>query len=204
MPKIYTKTGDSGETGLGNGARVLKCDARVEALGALDELNALLGVVASEFASERAQNSQANFRNTILGIQRDIFLLGATLSNFPLSKKISLSAKTRALEKRIDILEQSLPALTRFILPGGSYSGALLHYARTVARRAERAVVALQEQSVRVSKGLVQVSNLNQQLRKQTNITAAIKYLNRLSDFLFVLARSANASEHAKEEIWKM
>ena len=139
--KIYTKTGDGGETGLFDGSRVPKDDLRVAAYGDLDELNALLGVV-------RSSNREAPLDALLLGIQRDLFAIGAQLAD-PSEQVAARKAKAavaqgriQELESAIDRHEAALPPLRAFVLPGGAPSGAFLHLARTVCRRAERTIVA--------------------------------------------------------------
>jgi cob(I)alamin adenosyltransferase len=178
--KIYTKTGDNGTTGLLGGTRVPKDHLRVAAYGDVDELNALLGLVKAE-----ADGSLAR----LLGqIQRDLFALGAQLAD-PTARVASRKAKatvgaaqTRRLERAIDKAEAGLPALTAFILPGGTSLGAHLHLARTVCRRAERAVITLNRDTP-----------LDPRL---------LEYVNRLSDLLFVLARAANHAAGQGEDRW--
>ncbi len=179
--KIYTRTGDEGETGLVDGSRVGKDSVRVAAYGDVDELNAVLGVVL-------AHSSDAPLGNLLRGIQRDLFALGAQLAD-PKDRVAARKAKVRVvpehvaiLEKAIDERESDLPALTAFILPGGSPLGAFLHLARTVCRRAERNVVALS--------------------RQQNVDPVLIVYLNRLSDLLFVLARHENHRLGKHEDRW--
>lgn len=177
--KIYTRTGDDGTTGLLGAARVRKHDARVEAYGSVDELNAALGVAVA-FDSERWL--AADFAR----IQPALFQVGAELATTDetmLQKLARVSDDDiTALEGVIDRLENDLPPLTKFILPGGSALAAHLHLARTVCRRAERRVTALSEQAhvdVRV-----------------------VKYLNRLADLLFVMARWANHRAGVPETTW--
>ena len=178
--KIYTKTGDDGTTGLLGGTRVPKDHLRVVAYGDVDELNALLGVAKAE-----AEGSLAR----LLGqIQRDLFALGAQLAD-PTGRLARRKAKatvgaaeTRRLERAIDKAEAGLPALTSFILPGGTSLGAHLHLARTVCRRAERAVITLHRDTP-----------LDPRL---------LEYVNRLSDLLFVLARAANHVAGRSEDRW--
>ena len=179
--KIYTKTGDAGSTSLLGGTRVPKDHLRVAAYGEVDELNALLGVVKAT-ASDRALT-------VLLGrIQRDLFALGAQLAD-PTSKVANRRSKavirlsqTRRLEKAIDAAQRGLPALTSFILPGGTPLGAHLHLARTVCRRAERAMVTLH--------------------RDTPLDPRMLEYVNRLSDLLFVLARAANHRAGRGEDRW--
>jgi cob(I)alamin adenosyltransferase len=181
--KIYTKTGDHGETGLFNGSRVAKNDPRVEAYGDVDELNALLGVVLSFIRDDE------DICSCLLTIQRELFVIGAHLAD-PTARveakrgdKASLSeAQVTRLEQWIDEFEELLPALRQFILPGGSKGGAALHHARTVCRRAERQIVSLSQQEF--------VSPL------------IITYMNRLSDLLFVTARLENQRQNRPEIPW--
>ena len=179
--KIYTRTGDLGETGLMGGARVPKDHVRVTAYGEVDETNAVLGVVL-------AHSRVAKVNDLLRGIQRDLFALGAELADVrpPGKGRKAKAAVTKALvthlEKAIDAHERGLPPLRAFILPGGSRAGALLHLARTVCRRAERSVV-----------GLARTAKVD---------PLAIVYLNRLSDLLFVLARYENAGAGEPEIPW--
>ena len=177
--KIYTRTGDEGETSLLNGARVKKSDARVDAYGEVDELNAWLGLV-------RASRVDPDLDEEIVRIQRDLFALGAQLADPAdrIAGRVTKAAlgddDVARLERLIDRLEQDLPPLTRFILAGGAPSGAALHVARAVCRRAERRMVAL-EPAVD---------------------PALLRYANRLSDLLFVLARAVNHRTGAPETEW--
>jgi cob(I)alamin adenosyltransferase len=178
--KIYTKTGDTGETGLFDGARVSKADPRVAAYGDVDELNAWLGLV-------RAEQPAADLEEMLAEVQRDLFAMGALLAD-PRHKiaarveKAALDAgDVLRLERHIDRLDATLPALRKFILPGGAPTGGLLHLARTVCRRAERNVVAL-------GAGAVD--------------PVVVTYMNRLSDLLFVMARSANMRAGVPEHEW--
>ncbi len=177
MP-IYTKFGDKGKTSLFGGKTVSKGDLRIEAYGNLDELNSFLGVVLSQVKDKK-------IKAELLQIQNDLFEIGANLADATKRKNQELGQKlnTRVLEfeKRIDLLTTKLPKLTNFILPSGR-SGALLHFARTIARRAERRTVVLAE--------------------KEKVLPAVLIYLNRLSDLLFTFARSINYQEKQKETIW--
>jgi cob(I)alamin adenosyltransferase len=168
--KIYTKTGDSGETGLFGGARVSKASARVDAYGAIDELNSLLGLVRTEPFDERLDALLSR-------LQSQLFNLGAELATAPDSKAalgipLISEAEVQALEAAIDEAEGELPALKTFVLPGGSRAAAHLHVARTVCRRAERKLVLLAQ---------------TERVRPE-----AVRFVNRLSDALFVFARLAN------------
>lgn len=178
--KIYTKTGDSGETSLFDKTRVSKADARVDAYGEVDELNACLGAA-------RAARLDADLTAVIEQIQSELFAVGARLADpssriAPRVEKVAVTqAEVQQLEKMIDRLEEQLPPLRRFILPGGSTAGALLHLSRTVCRRAERRVVALGADAVD---------------------PIIVVYLNRLSDLLFVMARVANQRAGTTEVEW--
>ena len=182
--KIYTRTGDAGETGLFDGTRVPKSDARVAAYGDVDELNAWLGLVRAALL-DPATRPDPQLASMLEQIQRDLFALGSRLAD-P-SQKIAGRVTKAAivpddvarLEGWIDALEGELPPLRRFILPGGSTAGATLHVARTVCRRAERAMVAL---------GGVEPELL--------------VYINRVSDLLFVMARAANHRRGSAEVEW--
>jgi cob(I)alamin adenosyltransferase len=178
--KIYTKTGDSGETSLFDNTRVSKADARVDAYGEVDELNACLGAA-------RAAGVDQEISLLIEALQKDLFALGARLAD-PSSRiagrvvKASIGdADVQRLEQAIDRLEETVPPLRRFILPGGSPAGALLHLARTVCRRAERRVIGLGSDAVD---------------------PMLIVYLNRLSDLLFVMARAVNHRGQVPETEW--
>lgn len=178
---IYTGGGDRGETGLFGGGRVQKDDLRVEAYGAVDELNASLGLA-------RTTGLPGELDALLARIQDDLFVLGADLATPPdatvrADRVVRMEAgAAKALEPEIDRLDAALPPLRTFILPGGSPGGAALHLARTVCRRAERRVVTL--------------------ARKSGVSPEAVVYLNRLSDLLFVMARSANARAGVPEAPW--
>lgn len=179
--KIYTRTGDGGQTGLLDGSRVPKDDPRVAAYGEIDELNAVLGVV-------RAYSRDRDLDALLVQVQRDLFGLGAQLADpkervaHRKAKAAVTGAHVRRLERAIDAREAKMEPLRTFLLPGGSPAGALLHLARTVCRRAERAVVALG--------------------RGQKVDPRILAYLNRVSDLLFVLARHENRRSGTEEEPW--
>jgi cob(I)alamin adenosyltransferase len=180
--RIYTRTGDDGQTGLFGGGRVGKDNPRVEAYGDVDELNATLGLA---LAIER----MPRIDDVVAPIQRDLFALGALLAtpdtdkmHEQLSKAEINDARIKALETSIDFAESELEPLRAFVLPGGTPKSAALHVARTVCRRAERRVVSLQREAP---------------LPPLVGI-----YLNRLSDLLFVLARLANKRAGTEEVTW--
>jgi cob(I)alamin adenosyltransferase len=177
--KIYTKTGDAGETGLFGGERVPKDALRIEAYGGVDEVNSTIGIVLSMAPPE-------NLVPMLTHVQNDLFIVGADLAT-PTSKsgmhieRVDRAQSTR-LEGYIDLLETELPRLSTFILPGGTPAASQLHFARTVCRRAERNVVRLSHTE--------EIGD------------AVIVYMNRLSDFLFVAARYANHAAGAVELPW--
>jgi cob(I)alamin adenosyltransferase len=178
--KIYTKTGDSGETGLIGGVRVPKDAVRIEAYGTVDELNAVVGLV-------RAETPPPQIDQVLAKIQNALFDLGAELATVTSTAKRTSSIHSEQiaeLEQAIDAAESQLPPLAQFILPGGVKLAASLHLARTVCRRAERRVIALRSAGESVS-------------------SEAIIYLNRLSDLLFVLARLANALAARPDVAWQ-
>jgi cob(I)alamin adenosyltransferase len=185
--KIYTRAGDSGETGLYGGARVQKDAERVEAYGTIDELNAHLGLAVARLTSDALMSDVVTL---LTRIQSQLFDIGAELATPPdraqskLTGRITVtdSRRVEALEIAIDTFETRLQPLKTFILPGGSEAAAALHIARTVARRAERRVVTL-------SRG----EPVNPEI---------LKYLNRLSDLLFVVARAANLAVGIKDVAW--
>ena len=177
MP-IYTKTGDKGETGLFSSdktkkVRVSKASLRIEAIGSIDEANTFLGLAASFTKNKKIKSG-------VIEIQKHLFEVGSNLAGakIPLDKEL-----VKVMEAEIDEMDMTLPRLTHFILPGGGGGGSLLFMARTFVRRAERRVVALSKKE-KVSKDV-------------------LIYLNRLSDYVYTLARFSNFKEGVKEEIWK-
>lgn len=179
--KIYTKTGDRGETGLFGGPRVGKDAPRIEAYGTVDELNSVLGLVRAQLAAGEIDVLAAR-------IQNDLFALGAQLATpDPSAHQTALIGPPQiaALESAIDHFEARLEPLTEFVLPGGTPAAAHLHLARTVCRRAERRVVTLSRHS------------------SEPIATDVIVYLNRLSDLLFVLARAVNREAGVGDVAWQ-
>lgn len=179
--KIYTKTGDRGETGLLGEERVSKASPRIEAYGTVDELNAVLGMVAAELEDDSAT------QKIVERIQNDLHVVCADLASPDLADEGIPRVEARhvkELEKLCDQLEEELPPLTGFVLPGGTKAGAGLHWARTVCRRAERRVVALRD-----AEG--EANRVNPEV---------VRYLNRLSDLLFLLARRANLRAGVEEK----
>lgn len=174
LSKIVTRTGDAGTTGLGNGARVSKHSHRIGALGEVDELNSSLGVLLCEPLDD-------DMRALLVEIQHDLFDLGGELS-IP-GMKLLKPERVAALEEAVNRFNGSLKPLKEFILPGGTRAAALAHLARTVCRRAERAVVAVTETE--------EVSDTSRQ------------YLNRLSDLMFVLGRVINHRDGRGDVLWQ-
>lgn len=189
--RIYTRTGDTGTTGLFGGERVYKDDLRVDAYGTVDELNALLGVA-------HAMCDQEGIRSILIDLQSALFYCGADLAT-PLTESPNRASSIARidtidiarLEAEIDRLESELPKLTSFILPGGHPVAAAIHHARTVCRRAERAAVALVRAESEASANAPTVNH------------HVVPYLNRLSDLLFVLARVSNHRYGVTEILWK-
>ncbi len=174
LSKIYTRTGDQGTTGLGDGTRVPKDHPRVEAYGALDELNSVLGVLLAEPLPD-------DLRPVLTDIQHDLFELGGELC-VP-GRQMLTETRVRELENILDDLNAELAPLKEFCLPGGSRAAAICHLARTVCRRAERRVITLN--------------------RSEPLSTVAVKYLNRLSDLLFVIARVLNRRFGVPDALWE-
>ena len=174
LTKIYTRTGDAGTTGLADGSRVTKDAPRIEAIGAVDELNSVLGTLLSEKLPD-------GVRACLDNVQNDLFDLGGELS-VP-GHAIMSKAHVDRLERELDRLNAGLPPLKDFILPAGSRPAALAHVARTVCRRAERRMVSLS--------------------RKQKIAPALLAYVNRLSDLLFVLARGLNRVAGRPDVLWQ-
>jgi len=175
--RIYTRTGDKGETGLVGGTRVSKDSTRVEAYGSVDEINSALGVARSVL-------NDTEIGLVLEELQKDLFVAGADLAGDKTSQRVPRITRERVseLERIIDRFESELPPLKAFILPSGGRAGASLHFVRTVARRAERRIVTLSRKE-----------EINDQL---------IPYINRLSDLLFVLARVVNHREKQTEIEW--
>jgi|SRR3990170_1057573 len=174
LSRIYTRTGDDGSTGLGDGARVRKDAPRVEAIGAVDELNSVIGFLLTHALPPE-------IRAALTDIQHELFDLGGELS-VPGRGALTDAHATR-LEKLLDTFNRDLPPLKEFVLPGGSPAAAACHVARAVCRRAERCLVRL-----------AQAEKIN---------PAALKYLNRLSDLLFVMARVLNTEAGIGDVLWQ-
>jgi cob(I)alamin adenosyltransferase len=174
LTKIYTRTGDDGITGLGDGKRVDKDNDRLEAIGSVDELNSVIGLVLS-------QDLHETVHKLLIDIQHELFDLGGELS-IP-GRTVIGKSQIERLETTLDALNRDLPSLKEFILPGGCPAAALCHTARTVCRRAERRLVTLKKNEPVNTNGMV--------------------YLNRLSDLLFVVARHLNAQSGHPDVLWR-
>ena len=180
LSKIYTRTGDKGSTGLGDGSRVDKDAVRVEAYGTVDELNSAIGVVIASTAEKDCDPTVSELQTWLLEVQHDLFDLGGELC-IPGVETISTDYIDQ-LERWVDQLNEHLPMLKEFILPGGSLPAAHCHTARTICRRAERRVLSL-----------AKVETIN---------PLGLQYLNRLSDFLFVAARTLARANNGQEILW--
>ena len=178
--KIYTKTGDHGTTSLFGGKRISKADLRIDAYGTVDELNAFIGLV-------RDQDVNQKRKETLVQIQNTLFIIGSILASEPGNTKVKIPSLHEEdisfLEKEIDAMDAELPAMRFFVLPGGQSSVSFCHVARTVCRRTERLTIALDEQ--------------------EKIEPMVIKYLNRLSDYLFVLSRKMTHELGVEEMPWK-
>ncbi len=176
--KIYTKTGDDGTTGVQGGKRISKSNLRIKAYGMIDELNATIGLVISKKFDD-------DIENLLRDIQNDLFVAGSDLSNPDLTNMKNRITKEMVtnVENSIDRLENELPPIINFILPGGHEVSSLIHISRTIARRAETIVISLNE--------------------KEKINDECIKFLNRLSDLLFVIARTVNKKNGFNDIIWK-
>jgi cob(I)alamin adenosyltransferase len=174
LTKIYTRTGDTGTTGLADGSRVPKDAPRIEALGAVDELNSHVGALLAETIPDEV-------RGWLTGVQHDLFDLGGELSS-P-GHTLLAAAHVQRLERTLDEVNAGLPALKDFVLPGGSRAAAQAHVARAVCRRAERRVLVL--------------------MRENALPAVVLQYLNRLSDLLFVLARELNRHAGKGDVLWQ-
>jgi cob(I)alamin adenosyltransferase len=176
LTKIYTRTGDAGDTGTADGSRIAKDDLLMHAIGDVDELNSQLALVAC--------HAPDDFKDSIKSIQNTLFDVGAELAMLGMDEVPQLldKQKTEQLEQALDGLNQSLPVLKEFILPGGGLAASHCHVARSVCRRAERSLVSL-----------------NRDKKLNADLMA---YMNRLSDYLFVLARSLSRHDNQKETFW--
>lgn len=182
--KIYTKTGDKGDTGLIDGSRISKSDLRIIAYGEVDEANSHIGLIISNIEKNSIFD---DVKKILLNVQQDLFVLGAELANPKTLKDDNMLVKREmisTIEKYIDNFESELAPLSNFILPGGSVESSLLHICRTVVRRAETSAVALAKEQ-----------KINQEI---------LTYLNRISDLFFVLARVTNKRQKRNDIPWKL
>ena len=175
LSKIYTRTGDDGSTGLGDGSRVAKDSLRVEAMGAVDELNSALGVLLCNPLDESLQSALVDIQHTLFDMGGELCIPGASVIG---------ADRVAILEQQLDALNADLPPLKEFILPGGCSEAAACHLARAVCRRSERRVHSLS--------------------RAEAVNPDAIKYLNRLSDLLFVMARHLNRAAGRPDVLWQL
>lgn len=181
MP-IYTRTGDKGKTSLFSGKRVDKDNVRVEVYGTLDELNSVLGFSLSLMSKSSKKNTYSI--QLLLSVQRTLFYIGSYFADLPDTvHDIDFEKELKVFENAIDNTMSKMPKFTNFILPGGGQAGASLHVARTITRRLERLIIRLN--------------------RKHKVEPQIIKYVNRLSDLLFALARYQNFKEGKKETVWE-
>ncbi len=180
ITKVYTRTGDDGTTALGGGQRVDKDAVRIDAYGTVDELNSALGVAVAGELDEQLAASLARIQNELFHLGSDLCILEEDKESMPVPR--IETRHVEALEAEIDTLSEELPPLENFIIPGGSTGAAALHLARTICRRAERCVVTL---------GRAEAINEH-----------ALRYLNRLSDLLFVMARAQNARSGRDDVLW--
>lgn len=182
--KIYTKTGDKGDTGLIDGSRISKSDFRIIAYGEVDEANSHIGLIISNIEKNSIFD---DLRKILLNVQQDLFVLGAELANPNTLKDDNMLVKREmisTIEKYIDNFESELAPISNFILPGGSIESSLLHICRTVVRRAETSTVALAKEQ-----------KINEEI---------LTYLNRISDLFFVLARVTNRRQKRDDIPWKL
>ena len=182
--KIYTKTGDKGDTGLIDGSRISKSDLRIIAYGEVDEANSHIGLIISNFEKNSIFD---DVKKILLNVQQDLFVLGAELANPNTLKDDNMLVKremSSTIDKYIDNFESELAPISNFILPGGSIESSLLHICRTVVRRAETSAVALAKEQ-----------KINQEI---------LTYLNRISDLFFVLARVTNKRQKRNDIPWKL
>jgi len=181
LSKIYTRTGDSGTTGLGDGSRVAKDDLRIAALGDVDELNAIIGVLRAQIKDSQVTN-KADWDKSLSLVQHWLFDLGGEvcIPNYNLLEPVCIEF----LEKEIDRMNGDLPMLKEFILPSGSLACSYAHQARAVCRRAERSLMSVQA-------------------RDQNIQTTALQLINRLSDWLFVASRALQRAEGGQEVLWQ-
>lgn len=181
LSKIYTRTGDAGTTGLGDGSRVAKDDLRIQALGDIDELNAILGILRAQIQQSKTPQQQ-DWEKSLSLIQHWLFDLGGEvcIPNYTLLQQVAI----HYLEQEIDRMNEELPMLKEFILPAGSLTCSYAHQARAVCRRAERSLLSVQQ-------------------RDQNIQAVALQLLNRLSDWLFVASRTLQRLEGGTEVLWQ-
>jgi cob(I)alamin adenosyltransferase len=186
LNRIYTRSGDDGTTALGSGERRKKYDLRVAAYGTLDEVNAAIGIVRLHVAGDAALDAMlVRIQNDIFDVEADLCILDGSKGKGPGGAKLNVTGKqVEWIEQQIDALNEDLPPLRSFILPGGTPAASYLHLARTMCRRAERLMIELRDQP------------------GEEVTPEAIQYVNRLSDFLFVAGRHAN-DRGARDVLWQ-
>ena len=195
--KVYTRTGDQGTTSLFGGARVMKSHPRLEAYGTLDELNSVTGLLIADIENENWANSAAPEAARLVGelhtVQESLFVLGSHLATEDEAVRTKLPGlkpdAVKELEAAMDRMSTDLAPLKHFILPGGTRPASSAHLARTVARRAEREIVALM--------------NADESAHASTSVLEIVKHVNRLNDYFFVLARHLNRLANREERVWK-
>ena len=197
LTRIYTRTGDKGMTSLVGGQRTSKASARLEAYGTMDELSSHLGLLAAYLSKE---NDCIHINETLERIQCNIFnictFLATDTGNTPIYPSARLAeAEVTKIEQQIDEVNESLPSLNSFVLPGGSIAAAECHVCRTVCRRAERRIITLYAEAFPESE-----DNENEAHRQATIM---LRYVNRLSDYLFVLSRKLNIIRNIEEKMWQ-
>lgn len=195
--KVYTRTGDQGTTSLFGGARVMKSHPRLEAYGTLDELNSVVGLLIADIEIEKWANSAVPETGRLVGelhtVQESLFVLGSHLATEDEAMRAKLPGlkpdAVKELEAAMDRMSTDLAPLKHFILPGGTRPASSAHLARTVARRAEREIVAMM--------------NADENARTSTSVLEIVKHVNRLNDYFFVLARHLNRLTNREERVWK-
>jgi cob(I)alamin adenosyltransferase len=184
---IYTKTGDDGTTSLYGGKRILKCEELVDVYGSIDELNSWMGFVISNNTNTTNNTNNPISNNFLVLIQEDLMVIGSTLAGWK-GNVDQLDKRVPEMEKMIDEMEKELPKLNNFIIPGGSELASQVHIARSICRRVERQTVKY----------------FHSHKLPATSYQLIIKYLNRLSDLLFMFARYINKQEKIPEQIWSV
>lgn len=192
---IYTRTGDTGTTSLFGGKRVLKCEELVDVYGSIDELNSWVGHLASDIQVSEVQNFLSD-------VQSDLFTIGSVLAGWRGSLR-HLEMRVKQMEARIDALEKELPPISNFLLPGGTPLAGHAHIARAICRRVERQMVSLKVREIQIVRKRGKAERIETLNISEPEVNLMIKYLNRLSDLLFMLARFINKQADTEETVWK-